>query len=383
MRCRPRRAVWFPRRRGSRAEAARPAGPVTAALRVLHVPTAVGGHPGGLARAERELGLDSVAVSLFRPDFGHPADRVLGRPGDGAARRALQRGRLLLRMCSVDVVHYNFGEPLLPIPHGTAGLLAAVERRLALRDVTLLRTLGKRIVVTFQGDDARQAIVGGLLVQATPERYTPELDAARRRTIAAFDRNADAIFFLNPDLAAVLPERAAFLPYASVDPLEWEVHPESSDGPPLVVHAPSDPRVKGTDQIMAAVARLRADGVPLRFELVQGVDREVVRSALERSAVVVDQLNAGWYGGLAVEAMALGKPVVAALDQLGLPCVPAGLRRDLPVVDASADTLADRLRALLASAEERRRLGLAGRAFVEQWHDPRAVARTVIETYRG
>ena len=354
---------------------------MNAALRVLHVPSAVGGHPGGLARAERELGLDSVAVSLFPHPFGHAVDEVLGRDGDSPARRYSNRARLLFRMCLVDVVHFNFGEPLLPIPHEARGATPFVARRLALRDLSLLRVLGKRIVVTFQGDDARQASVGGLLVKAVPERYTPELDAARRRTIQAFDRNADAIFFLNPDLSAVLPDRAVFLPYASVDPIEWEVHEESTDGPPLIVHAPSDPRVKGTEDIVAAVAQLRAEGVPLEFELVQGVEREAVRSMLERSAIVVDQLNAGWYGGLAVEAMALGKPVVAALDQLRLPCVPAELRRDIPVLDASADSLADRLRALLTSADERRRLGRAGRAFVEHWHDPRKVARTVIATY--
>ena len=286
-------------------------------------------------------------------------------------------------MCAVDVVHFNFGEPLFPIPWGIHGAPAAIARALALRDLALLHMLGRRIVVTFQGDDARQATVGGRLVEAVPERYTPDLDAARRRTIAAFDRYAHAIFFLNPDLAAVLPDRASFLPYANVDPDEWVVCPEESDGPPLVVHAPSDPRVKGTDHVAAAISSLEATGVPLRFELLHGISRTAVRSALERSAIVVDQLNAGWYGGLAVEAMALGKPVVAALDLLEHPCLPRELRRDVPVVDASAETLAARLSELLASVEERRRLGSAGRSFVERWHDPRKIARTVVATYYG
>ena len=57
---------------------------------------------------------------------------------------------------------------------------------------------------------------------------------------------------------------------------------------------------------MAAVYRLQAEGVPLRFELLQGVDRSAVRSALERSAIVVDQFNAGWYGGFAVEGWLSG-----------------------------------------------------------------------------
>jgi glycosyltransferase involved in cell wall biosynthesis len=356
---------------------------VSRALRVLHAPTAVGGHPGGLARAERELGLDSASVSLLPHPFGHEVGEVLGRDGDGVARRYANRARLLVRMCTVDVVHFNFGQPLFQVPHGIHGPTAAIARLVALRDLPLLHRLGRRIVVTFQGDDARQATVGGRLVEAVPERYTPELDAVRRRTIAAFDRYADAIFFLNPDLADVLPERASFLPYASVDPEEWTVTPEEPDAPPLVVHAPSDPRVKGTEHVVAAIARLESEGVPLRFELLHGIGRPAVRSALERSAIVVDQLNAGWYGGVAVEAMALGKSVLAALDLLGHPCLPPQLSEELPVVDASAETLADRLRLLLTSVDERRRLASGGRSFVERWHDPRKVARKVIAAYGG
>lgn len=355
--------------------------PMSRPLRILHAPTAVGGHPGGLARAERELGLDSTSVSLFPHPFGHEVGEVLGRDGDSIARRYANRARLLLRMCSVDVVHFNFGEPLFPVPQGVHGTTAAVARMIALRDLPLLRRLGKRIVVTFQGDDARQARVGGRLVAAVPERYTPELDAARRRTIAAFDRYAHAIFFLNPDLADVLPERASFLPYASVDPTAWTSTPEEPGRPPLVVHAPSDPRVKGTDHVLAAIGKLQADGVRLRFELLHDVGRDAVRAALERSAVVVDQLNAGWYGGLAVEAMALGKPVIAALDLLDHPSLPPELRTEVPVVDTSAETLVDQLRLLLTSVDERRRLGSAGRAFVERWHDPREVAQAVIRAY--
>ena len=40
--------------------------------------------------------------------------------------------------------------------------------------------------------------------------------------------------------------------------------------------------------------------------------------------IVVDQLLAGWYGGFAVEAMALGKPVIAYLRESDLHHVPAG-----------------------------------------------------------
>ena len=306
--------------------------------------------------------------------------------GDGVARRWANRARLFERMCRVDVVHFNFGEPLFPDSPGNTRAegrhrapgraprpaRAAPARETDRRDVSGQTTLGRRRV-------------GGRLVEAVPERYTPELDAARRRTIAAFDRYAHAIFFLNPDLADVLARaRHRSCPTRASIPDEWDGGlREPRTAPPLVVHAPSDPRVKGTEHIVAAVRGLEAEGVPLAFELLHGV--EPSRCALgartlgdrRRSA----QRRAGT-AGFAVEAMALGKPVVAALDLRGYPCIshPSSdaiypfrrLRRDAR----------DRLRALLTSVDERRRLGAAGRSFVEQWHDPRKVARTVIAAYR-
>ena len=43
---------------------------------MLHAPTAVGGHPSGLAAAERELGLESTVLAVDEPPFGYAVDRV-------------------------------------------------------------------------------------------------------------------------------------------------------------------------------------------------------------------------------------------------------------------------------------------------------------------
>jgi glycosyltransferase involved in cell wall biosynthesis len=139
--------------------------------------------------------------------------------------------------------------------------------------------------------------------------------------------------------------------------------------------------VKGTAHVLETITQLQAEGVDLRFELVTGRAREDAHGAYARAAVIVDQLLAGWYGGVAVEAMALGKPVVCALQERGLRHVPEALRTQLPVVSATPGTLPDVLRALLRDAERRKQTGLAGRAFVERWHDPRSIARVVIPSY--
>ena len=89
-------------------------------LRVLHAPAAVGGHPQGLARAERELGLDSRSVVFEASPFGYEPDEVvLGLEPTLAGRARLEafRFRLLARVLTgYDVVHLNFGQSLFPRP---------------------------------------------------------------------------------------------------------------------------------------------------------------------------------------------------------------------------------------------------------------------------
>ncbi len=103
-----------PRAEGQREGEGRP-------LRVLHVPGATGGHPQGLARAERELGLDSRSIVFEASPFGYEADEVvLGLSPSLAERARLEayRFRLLARALAgaYDVVHYNFGQSLFPRP---------------------------------------------------------------------------------------------------------------------------------------------------------------------------------------------------------------------------------------------------------------------------
>jgi glycosyltransferase involved in cell wall biosynthesis len=53
----------------------------------------------------------------------------------------------------------------------------------------------------------------------------------------------------------------------------------------------------------------------------------------------------------------------------------------VPIVSASRDTLVERLRPLVESAEERRRIGAEGRAYVERVHDVERVADRLLDIY--
>lgn len=368
-------------------------------LRVLHCPNMVGGHPAALAAAERARGLDSRTVSA-PTRFQYAVDGLIWPEGAGTLGRELGRFRLLghaLRWA--DVVHFNFGSTILPMlgaDHAQAtGLRArafnAYARMLELRDLPALRRAGKAIFVTWQGDDARQADVARerheiTHVREAPANYPPGSDALKRRRIARLDRFADGMYALNPDLLAVLPASASFFPYAHSVPLPpARAAPEMAEGAPLrVVHAPTDRSVKGTRHVVAAVDALRADGVPVALDLVEGLPQSEARARFAAADVAVDQLLAGWYGGFAMEVMAFGTPAVAYLRDADLGALPPAMRDGLPVIGATPDTIGDVLRRLATT--ERDTLparGEASRAYVRRWHGADHLAERTEADYRA
>ena len=76
------------------------------------------------------------------------------------------------------------------------------------------------------------------------------------------------------------------------------------------MHAPSDPRAKGTAFIRRAAELV--DGIDYR-ELTGRSHAQVLR-ALEHADLVIDQLCFGSNGVLAMEAMSMAKPVVCYLS---------------------------------------------------------------------
>ena len=335
----------------------------------------------GLAHAERELGLDSRTLVLDEPPKGFEADQLLFPRGTGRLTREWRRWRFALReLRSFDVVHFNFGSTLMPTRHPDSH--PALRLYAALVEGGDLRWLPKRIAVfvTYQGDDARQA--HHRFAALPPGYFDPRVDATKRRAIERFTRRADGIFAVNPDLLEVLPPNARFLPYASVDLREWQPVAPRADRTPLVVHAPSNRAVKGTEHVVRGVERLRGEGMHVDLFLVEGATRAEARAAYARADIVVDQLLIGWYGGMAVEAMALARPVIAHIAQDDLARVPSKLARDLPIVRATADSFEDVLRATLTQPRGAlAALGRQGRVFVEQWHDPLTIARKTRDAY--
>lgn len=366
-------------------------------MKVLHCPTTTGGNPQGLARAERCVGLYSQSVAYQQNYLGYRADRFLWNNEPNVFRKQIATWRLLLEAkLHSDVVHYNSGTSILPWTFSenwaTNGSLKwqlySVYSYLCrlVEQHTLKR---KVIAVTFQGDDARQGdycldhFEISIAHSVGDFYYTRASDERARQRIRLFDRYADLIYSTNPDLMWVLPERAKFVPYAHFNPYEVTPIYNKSNKRPVLLHAPSHRGAKGTKYILDAVDRLKSDGVSFDFKLVENLSNEEALKLYKKADLIVDQLLAGWYGGFAVEAMALGKPVICYLREDDLRFVPPKMRSELPLINANPKNIY----LILGTWLTHRRLqlpdvGLKSRAFVQTWHDPVKIAASIKDDYQ-
>ena len=309
---------------------------MTRPLRVVHCPVNTAGVPWANVQALRRRGIDAQLVVFNRYQLHSEADWSLDRRGGFVRKQATQWSALARLLPKTDVFHFYFGLTLVP---------QSVQ-------FPILRALRKKSVMHYLGSDIR----------------------GKSREELAFGKKAGAEVVGSYDAVRWVPQAEMIPP--GIDVQAIRPSPPTDHARPVILHAPSSRRRKGTEQVLAACAGLDAD-----LLLVEGLHHDEALERYREADIVVDQLNAGWYGLLAIECMALGKPVVTFLHDEALERTERELGTRVPIVNATKGSLRARLEPLVASAAERRRIGAESRAFVEQVHDLERVADRLLALY--
>jgi glycosyltransferase involved in cell wall biosynthesis len=305
-------------------------------LRVVHCPVNTAGVPWSHVQALRRRGVDAQLVVFNRYPLHPEADWSLDRRG-GFARRQLAAWRALLRLLPrTDVFHFYFGLTLVPQS----------------LQYPILRLAGKKSVMHYLGSDIRGK--------------SPEELAAGRKAGAEIVGSYDALRWV--------PEAEVLPPGIDVGGIK-PAYP-GDRARPVILHAPSSRRRKGTEHVIAACEGLDADLV-----LVEGLRHDEAFERYRDADIVVDQLNSGWYGLFAIECMALGKPVVTYLHEEAVRRTEEAFDVRVPIVSTTKDDLRATLEPLVASTAERRRIGEASRAYAERVHDLERVADRLLDLY--
>jgi glycosyltransferase involved in cell wall biosynthesis len=307
-------------------------------LRVTHCPINTAGIPWANVQALRARGVDARLVVFNRYRLHPEADVDLDRPR-GLLRQQVTQWRAFARFApQTDIFHFYFGLTLVPKAF----------------QFPLLKAMRKKSVMHFLGSDIR----------------------GRPRDDLKWARKAGAVVVGSYDAIQWVPDAHVIPP--GIDVSSIEPAPPQHHEHPVVLHAPSSRSRKGTEEVVAA-----ADKLGLNLELVEGVDHRAAFERYRNADLVVDQLNAGWYGMFAIETMALGKPVVAFLHEEATRRTEEAFGVKVPIVHATKETLPDVLERLVSDPDELRRIGAASRAYVEQVHDLSAVADRLLDLYAG
>lgn len=158
-------------------------------------------------------------------------------------------------------------------------------------------------------------------------------------------------------------------------------HQTSPSTIPKIVHIPSNPTIKGTDDFLVAAERLKREGIA-DFEIISGVSHSIALGKISNADIVVDQLVIGEYGVLSIEAMALGKPTVCFIRPK-LWNTYTNEFESFPIVNANIINIYDVLKDLaLKPNTELMEIGRKGCDFVTKYHSHLHNAKNLLDIYK-
>ncbi|CAN1209692.1 Glycosyl transferase group 1 [Tumidithrix helvetica PCC 7403] len=354
-------------------------------MKVLHLPTYTGGHSWGLAQGEKTFGLDSFVLFKSNDWLLYPCDIDLGL--DKISSPILKFAKLAKTFLEIrsqyDVFHFNFGSSLFHSPHNH---LNHLELPFYPKEAKLF--------ATYNGCDIRQKYPTMLRTKIAAchnadcyngQCNSGSLDRFRQQGIQKMQQYVQHIWALNPDLMYFLPhEKSSFLPYAisldGIEPVVPKVHRKKLK----IVHAPTNRAAKGSDYILAAIAQLqKTHSEYFDFAIVEKIPHTQALQLYREADLVIDQILIGWYGGFAVEVMAMGKPVIARIAQADLHFLPPQMAKDVQetVIHADPNSIYEVLRHCLEDRQMLERHAEASIDYARKWHHPKCVASLTKQQY--
>jgi hypothetical protein len=322
-----------------------------------------------MGEALREAGYEVETFVIDTPFGGYYRsnpydDRITWPSGDRIYRAPVDRGRFDLRMARkglaaarrcdtfVFVWRYSF----LPFQ----------------LDLPLLRLLGKRVILFWCGNDVCYKPIQVALEAGLEQPWFPTEPAEQRRWLSRGRTFAEAFW------TTKLGEKTGCSIVASRDSTTFQgkrysnfflpqrmliERPREPAEHPLIVHAPSDPDVKGTRYVEQAIARLTEEELEFEFKLLRDVTNEELHDWLKRADIVID-CPGTWVARFGLESMASGAVVVGGNQPSDLEMP----RSPVQVFEQDADHLTATIRRLITDREERARLMRESYEYVKHAH---------------
>ncbi len=341
-------------------------------MRIMHGLFSSAGQPYVLAEGLNTLpGVEAEALSLVGSKFQYRSHRTISVKGKSPAHMAPVLSEVY---ADYDIFHFHcwgffYNPRTVDYPVGS--------------DIMMLRASGKKVYIHFRGSEVR---LQSVFASANPFHYVDDdsdftiaqfPEQAKKDYVEMVSALANDVFVSDPELLTYVPN-ATIVPRA-IDLDRWQAKTRPTNNQTLsIVHAPSRRGVKGTDHVIEAVEALKNRGHKFEFTLVEGMSHEQSQKIYKEADIIVDQLRIGWYGVLAVEAMALGKAVICYIR----PDLERHLPLDAPLANATPENVQATLEKTITDVNFRRRLAVNARKYCEDTHCAKTIAKELWEIYR-
>lgn len=337
-------------------------------MRILHAPTNSAGQAYLISRAQRKLGAESDVLVFYQTHFQYGCDINL----DLQSKPRLIKYWTLLKnffycLKKYDVFHFHFGQTLLPY----------------FIDLPILKFFKKKIYMQYWGYDCMQTDLARkytLIPEEELNRIKDSIsDEKKRKNLKVFDKYANKTIVGGYSLLPYTKESAVIPQAYEVKKVQY-IGCKPHEGATRIVHAPTSRIIKGTEFIVKAIDSLKKAGYNIDLIMVEKKSNEEALEIYKKADIVVDEVMQGPYGMLAIECMAMGKPVLCRVDQAFKDYYD---KLDLPIVNTDPTTVEKNLKDLLDHPEKREVIGKAGRRYVEQVHDDQKIAQELIDLYKN
>lgn len=145
-----------------------------------------------------------------------------------------------------------------------------------------------------------------------------------------------------------------------------------------VFHAPNNRALKGTDFLIKAINQLQNEGLPIDLVLIEKVSNKEALMRYGEADLIFDQCLSGFHGYVTLEAMALGKPVMAYIRDPQKYLIDPDA---CPILNIHVNNIAEKLREITLHRENLAEIGLQGRAYVEKYFSVQAFALRLSRKY--
>lgn len=345
-------------------------------IRVFHGIVNYGSQASLLARALRKLGIDAAAYTQHD---------VFGRETDFSFRA---RKNIFLK-----AIFYKLIYPLVKLycffRYNTFHFYFGKTLTKSRWDLPFYRIFGKKVLMEYLGNDIRSyRLLNDRYGMPVEQCFGESAEKHDNKVQARVDKERPYLDYI----LACLPTHIEFgkeysleideiLPLAiDLSKIDYDPLSLGSDALIKIAHAPTSRGFKGTEIIAMAVEKLQAEGLGVELVVLEGLAHSELLTEIRRCHIFIDQISVGWYGTVALEAMAIGRPTCAFIDKSYLRHVDYG--GEMPVINVIRANIADVLRDLIGDIDGLCLIGARSRKFVEEHHDVQKIALQLKRIYQ-